>query len=229
MSIKIGSEPKVPTESDLVMGSSCSFDMGADIAALVRKAAHNQAEGARKMMEAEDRMATASENEEVAKMRAKALAQLVTSVAGSATSIACTAVDLGATMKTAAAEISVAKQETKVVIAPTKAAQAQAQVGLKQAQESLAHVKQMETITKAVTSFSREESKIRTDLLQFAASQLDADAKAAGNDAQHHRRLSDEAKAELDQARKLAEDAIEFKKEYAETINATMLSLSRLV
>jgi hypothetical protein len=197
------------SDAELLVQPDASCDLGAEMAMLVRQTAHHQMENARAMQEVEDRMQTAAENEEIAKMREKAAVQLAAGLTSSVTSMACNTVNLGAQLKDFRLKCEAAKDPQAV---------SKAQLDVSSSEVAL---------TKTKTEIVSAGAKVQTDLMQFAANQLDADAKAAGSAAHHHERLSQAAKDEVEAARKLAQDAVEFRKEWTETTNATLLALSR--
>lgn len=201
---------RVISDADLLMEPETCGDLGAEVAHLVRHAAHRQAENARTLQQAEDRAQTAAENAEVAKMREKAVVDLVASVASSATSLTGSAINLGAQMKSLTTDLKAAAAHKDI----TK--DAGCLIADKRAK-----------VTQLATEIAKDGVKIGADALHFAANQLEADGKAAGAEAHHRERLSQAAKDEADAARKLAQDAVEFQKEWHETVNETLLALSR--
>lgn len=201
---------RVPSDAELLVQPETCDSLGAEMALLVRQSAHRQAVSARTMQEVEDRMQTAAENEEVSKMRDKAMVELVAGVTASAVSIGADAIDLGAQLKSFSAKAKALQNK----IDPSK---------------DLDCVKadKLATTTRAAAGFAKEGARAQTEIMKFAANLIDADAKATGNAARHHERLGQTAKDDIEAARKLAEAAVEFNKEWTETTNATLLAVSR--
>lgn len=201
---------RVPSDAELLVQPGVSGDLGAEIAMLVRQSAHRQAENARALQQAEDRMQTTAENAEVQKMREKAAVDLAANLASSSTSLVCNGVNFSAQMNGLAKKFdALARKVDPRTDLPCVRAE------------------KIEKIVQATTEFVKEGVKLHTDALHFGANQLEADGKAAGNAAKHRERLEQAASDDQAAARKLAESAVEFRKEWTETTNATLLAVSR--
>lgn len=201
---------RVPSDAELLVQPETCDNLGAEIALLVRQSAHRQAANARTMQEVEDRMQTAAENEEVSKMRDKAMVELVAGVTTSAVRLGADVIDLGAQVKSFSAKAKALQNK----VDPSK-------------DLDCVMADKLATTTHAAAGFAKESAKAQTEIMQFAATLIEADAKAAGNTARHHERLGQTAKDDIEAARKLADAAVEFNKEWTETTNATSLAVSR--